>query len=56
MNVRPARAADLEALLAVHRAAFGRREEAEMAAPIVESGQFPRELSLAAVADYRIVG
>ena len=56
MNVRPARAADLEELLAVHRAAFGRREEADMAAAIVESGQFPPELSLAAVADDRIVG
>jgi putative acetyltransferase len=56
VNVRRADAADLEAALAVHRAAFGRDEEAEMAAAIVESGQFPHELSLAAVVEDRIAG
>jgi putative acetyltransferase len=56
VNVRRADAADLEAALAVHRAAFGRDEEAGMAAAIVESGQFPPELSLAAVVDGRIAG
>ena len=56
MNVRRAGAADLKAVLSVHRAAFGRDEEAEMAAAIVASGQFPPELSLAAVVDERIAG
>jgi predicted N-acetyltransferase YhbS len=56
VNVRRADAADLEAALAVHRAAFGRDEEAEMAASIVESGQFPPELSLLVVVDDRIAG
>jgi putative acetyltransferase len=46
----------MEAVLAAHRAAFARDEEAEMAAAIVESGQFPPELSLAAVVDERIAG
>jgi putative acetyltransferase len=55
VNVRRADAADLEAALAVHRGAFGRDEEAEMAAAIVGSGQFPPELSLVAVDD-RIAG
>jgi putative acetyltransferase len=56
VNVRRADAADLEAALAVHRAAFGRDEEADMAAAIVESRHFPAELSLAAVVDDRIAG
>jgi putative acetyltransferase len=56
VNVRRADAADLEAALAVHRAAFGRHDEAEMAAAIVESSQFPPELSLAAVVGDRIAG
>jgi putative acetyltransferase len=56
VNVRRVDAADLEAALAVHRAAFGRDEEADMAAAIVESRRFPPELSLAAVVDDRIAG
>jgi predicted N-acetyltransferase YhbS len=56
VNVRRVDAADLDAALAVHCAAFGRDEEAEMAAAIVESGQFPPELSLAVVVDDRIAG
>ena len=56
MNVRRADAADLEAALAVHRAAFGRDDEADMAAAVVESGQFPADLFLAAVVDDRIAG
>jgi putative acetyltransferase len=56
VNVRRADAADQEAALAVHRAAFGRDEEADMAAAIVESRQFPPELSLAAIVGDRIVG
>jgi putative acetyltransferase len=56
VKVRRADAADLEAALAVHRAAFGRHEEAVMAAAIVASGQFPPELSLVVVVDDRIAG
>ena len=56
MKVRRADAADLEAALAVHRAAFGRDEEADMAAAIVESRRFPAELALVAVVDDRIAG
>ena len=56
MNVRRASAADSEGVLAVHRMAFGRDDEAEMAAAIVESRQFPPELSLVAVVGELIAG
>lgn len=56
MSVRRAGAADLDTVLAVHRKAFGRDDEAEMAAAIVESLQFPPELSLVATVDDRIAG
>jgi putative acetyltransferase len=56
VNVRRAGAADLEELLSIHRAVFGRDEEAAMAEAIVESGEFPRELSLVATIDDRTAG
>lgn len=56
MRLRPERAADREAVAAVHEAAFGRPDEARIPALVRETDAFVPSLSIVAEDEGRVVG